>query len=114
MDNSDLSCRAMRICANCSKSLEAYRRQARYCGGPCRAEASRARAAQRQDPTLARDGATRLEETALNRTQSLTGGVSAPAPAEKIVWVLGPMKPRPAHDVDFAERATVSSRRVSG
>jgi hypothetical protein len=35
----------MRTCAFCGKSIEDYRPQAIYCGGPCRAAASRARAA---------------------------------------------------------------------
>jgi hypothetical protein len=32
-----------RNCGHCGRRLDGYRRQARYCGGPCRAAASRAR-----------------------------------------------------------------------
>ena len=34
----------MRVCVLCGESLEGRRRDARFCGGPCRAEASRLRA----------------------------------------------------------------------
>ena len=36
-----------RACLNCGVSMEGRRKNAVYCGGPCRAEASRQRAAER-------------------------------------------------------------------
>jgi hypothetical protein len=36
----------MRLCAHCGGSLSHRRKDAVYCGGPCRAAASRARAAE--------------------------------------------------------------------
>jgi hypothetical protein len=44
----------MRICGHCGTSLDGYRRQAIYCGGPCRAAASRSRKAAQvvEHPTL--------------------------------------------------------------
>jgi hypothetical protein len=43
----------MRACARCGRSVEDYRPQAVYCSGACRAAASRARAAERREPTAA-------------------------------------------------------------
>jgi hypothetical protein len=36
----------MRTCAHCRRAIDEYRRDAVFCGGPCRAAASRARARQ--------------------------------------------------------------------
>ena len=54
-----------RACARCGVSIVDYRRQAIYCGGPCRAAASRAKrlADSAGDQILAL-----REETARNRT----------------------------------------------
>lgn len=40
----------MRTCQHCGASLEGRRRHAIYCGGPCRAAASRAKAAESREP----------------------------------------------------------------
>ncbi len=58
----------MRRCENCAASLDGRRRQTRFCGGACRAAASRTRAALRPstpepNPTVARE-----DKTARNRT----------------------------------------------
>jgi hypothetical protein len=60
---------ASRTCARCGVSITDYRRQAIYCGGPCRAAASRLRSAVETpaDPALDREAA-RPNETAQNRT----------------------------------------------
>ena len=70
---------ALRQCERCGRSIDGRRRQARYCGGPCRAVASRARAA-RQAETLGHEvGVGRLEETAQNRThEAPAAAVSQP------------------------------------
>ena len=61
----------MRSCANCGTSIDCYRRQARYCGGPCRAAASRARAAERNHPAAPVVAHAWTRESAQNRTQRL-------------------------------------------
>lgn len=67
----------MTVCANCGTSLDGYRPQARHCGGPCRAAASRARAA--QTPPVVSPTVTAIsgEETAQKRTQQAT---------EPVIW----------------------------
>lgn len=59
----------MRVCANCGRSIDGYRRQAIYCGGPCRAAVSRERAAQGSSNTRTAPEPTAPVETAQNRTQ---------------------------------------------
>ena len=59
-----------RACENCGASLRGYRSQARCCGGPCRAAASRSRAAERQANAERSHDAAPLEETAQNRTET--------------------------------------------
>lgn len=54
----------MRRCENCGASLDGRRRQARYCGGRCRAEASRLRSAERAAAAHRQAHARDLEETA--------------------------------------------------
>ena len=58
----------MRRCQNCRASLDGYRRQARYCGGPCRAAASRARAAERSNGIVPSPEPRALDESAQKRT----------------------------------------------
>jgi hypothetical protein len=58
----------MRVCADCGTSLDGYRRQAIYCGGPCRATASRARVAERREPTKVGPAAGGDHESAHTRT----------------------------------------------
>ena len=48
-DRSGSSNRLRRVCANCGASLDSHRRDARYCGGPCRSAARHARTALRQE-----------------------------------------------------------------
>jgi hypothetical protein len=62
-----------RVCANCGTSIVGYRRQATYCGGPCRAEASRRRHAQTIDDLTVGVDAAPPQETARNRTQRVAG-----------------------------------------
>jgi ribosome-binding protein aMBF1 (putative translation factor) len=45
----------LRQCESCGRSIDGYRRQARYCGGPCRAAASCAETARRTE-TLGHEG----------------------------------------------------------
>ena len=59
----------MRVCAHCGTSLDGHRRQARYCGGPCRAAASRTRAAERSK-TVSGPGAQRARQ---KRTEAHSG-----------------------------------------
>ncbi len=59
----------MRTCANCGTSLDGYRPQAIYCGGPCRAAASRKRAAEKSRNGYAAPEATAPDQSAQKRTQ---------------------------------------------
>jgi len=59
----------MRTCEHCGTSIDGYRRQARSCGGPCRAAASRARKAAEPPAGVEDPG---REQTAQNRTQRAT------------------------------------------
>ena len=65
----------MRACAHCGGSLDGRRRQAIYCGGPCRAAASRARAAHERPSPIPGTSARAAVETAQNRTQGASGHV---------------------------------------
>lgn len=69
----------MRTCAHCATSLDGYRRQARYCGGPCRAAASRARAAERSSSVVSAPEPSVLDEGAQKRTQEATWRLATPA-----------------------------------
>jgi hypothetical protein len=62
----------MRYCVHCGTSIDGYRRQARYCGGPCRAAASRARAAERSNSVVPSPEPSALDEGAQKRTQEAT------------------------------------------
>jgi hypothetical protein len=76
----------MRTCAHCGTPIEGYRRQARYCGGPCRAAASRARSVKVADG--ASDG--RHAESARNRTHGTAEVVEwAALPREEQEWIEG-------------------------
>jgi hypothetical protein len=59
----------MRTCIECGTSIEGYRRQARYCGGPCRAAASRARKAEKAARAVEHQA---LDQTAPKRTHATT------------------------------------------
>jgi hypothetical protein len=59
----------VRMCAHCAVPLDGRRRQARYCGGPCRAAASRARAAESTEPVAAAVEPNSDRESAQKRTQ---------------------------------------------
>ena len=59
----------MRACANCGTSIEGYRARAIHCGGPCRAAASRTRAAERSNSPRSVAESPAVGETAHNRTQ---------------------------------------------
>ena len=63
----------MRACANCGRSIDDRRRHARYCGGPCRAAASRARAAQRLSGAAPIPEPTASVESAQKRIERATG-----------------------------------------
>lgn len=62
----------MRTCAHCGMSIDGYRPQAIYCGGPCRAAASRKRATERPRDGQSVSEATAPDQTAHNRTQRAT------------------------------------------
>ena len=66
-----------RTCLNCGISIEGRRTNAIYCGGPCRAEASRKRAAQK--PATAWDDLwdSLIGKSAQKRTGELAGGGSS-------------------------------------
>lgn len=63
----------MRTCAHCGTSIEGYRPQARRCGPPCRAAASRARKAAEASARVERP---RRDQTPQNRTQRTTETVA--------------------------------------
>jgi hypothetical protein len=65
----------LRQCECCGQTLDYYRRQARYCGGPCRAAASRARAARRAETPERDPWAVGRQETAPTRTHTTTAGL---------------------------------------
>jgi hypothetical protein len=62
----------VRTCERCGASLDGYRRQARYCGGPCRAAASRARAAKRSNSVAPAPEPSVLDQSAQKRTEEAT------------------------------------------
>jgi hypothetical protein len=65
---------ADRTCARCGISLVRHRRQAIYCSGPCRAAASRARAARDRRSPIPGEPTRAAVETAQNRTYVVAGG----------------------------------------
>jgi hypothetical protein len=72
----------MRACAHCGTSIAGYRRQARHCGGPCRAaasRASRARTAERSNSVVPAPEPSALDKSAQKRTQEATWPLAAPA-----------------------------------
>jgi hypothetical protein len=75
----------MRRCECCGQTLDGYRRQARYCGGPCRAAASRVRAAERREPVVPVVESSAARESAQKRTQDATWHLEAQlaTPAEE-------------------------------
>jgi hypothetical protein len=62
----------MRTCANCGTSINDRRSQAIYCGGPCRAAASRKRAAERAGGSSEGPEPVERAKCARKRTQSPT------------------------------------------
>jgi hypothetical protein len=60
----------MTACAFCGGTLAHRRRDARYCGAPCRAAASRARAAEPAKDFWVRLGQVRRERSAQRRTKT--------------------------------------------
>jgi len=74
----------VRTCAHCGTSIDGYRSQARYCGGPCRAAASRKRATGRSSAGQLSSEHCAREETAHKRTQTVTEVVEwASLPADE-------------------------------
>jgi hypothetical protein len=73
-----------RLCC-CGASLAGRRRHARYCGGPCRAAASRTRAAERREPVVPVVEPSSARESAQKRTQDATWHLEAQlaTPAEE-------------------------------
>jgi hypothetical protein len=69
----------VRTCERCGASLDGYRRQARYCGGPCRAAASRARAAEGSNGIVPSPEPSALDESAQKRTEEATWTLATPA-----------------------------------
>jgi hypothetical protein len=69
----------VRICALCGTSLDGYRAHARYCGGPCRAAASRARAAERSNSIVRAPRPSGLDESAQKPTREATWPLATPA-----------------------------------
>lgn len=69
----------MRVCAHCGTSLDGHRRQARYCGGPCRAAASRTRAAERSKTVVPAPEPSVLDKSALRHTAEATWPLATPA-----------------------------------
>jgi hypothetical protein len=62
-------------CAQCGISLAGRRPQARYCGGPCRAAASRARSLRTLQDLAPNPEAARRQQTAQKRTHEARGSV---------------------------------------
>jgi hypothetical protein len=60
----------VRVCEHCGTSLEGRRQHARYCGGPCRAAASRARDDERRHPAAEVAEPSFVRASAQKRTQS--------------------------------------------
>jgi hypothetical protein len=76
----------MRACEHCGVSVEGRRRHARYCGGPCRAAASRRRAAEsRPDPAplVEQD---HHSESAQKRTEESTAQLATAEQEELIAY----------------------------
>ena len=71
----------VRGCANCGRSIDDRRRHARYCGGPCRAAASRARAAQRVSGTAPAPEPTAPAEAGHDGAKGATWALATPAVA---------------------------------
>jgi hypothetical protein len=69
----------MRTCEHCSTSLEGRRRHARYCGGPCRAAASRIRGTETHELVPPVPEPTTTGESARKRTCEATAPVYEPA-----------------------------------
>jgi hypothetical protein len=74
----------MRACAHCGASLDGRRRHAIYCGGPCRAAASRARAAERPHSSGHAD---HRGETTQNRKHEDGGQLATPEQEELISYL---------------------------
>jgi hypothetical protein len=81
----------VRTCQHCGASLEGRRRQAIYCGGPCRAAASRARAAERRqlaaevaEPSSARESAQKRTRPAPAASEWLVAKPDEEALAERL------------------------------
>jgi hypothetical protein len=70
----------IRVCIQCGVALCGYRRQARYCGGPCRAAASRARIVERSNNASQAREPSVLDESAQKRTD---GAWRLATPAEE-------------------------------
>ena len=64
-----------RACAHCGTSLDSHRRHARYCGGPCRAAASRARSLRTLQDLAPHQEAARRQQSAQKRTHEARGSV---------------------------------------
>lgn len=83
---------SQRSCANCGISIIGYRPQANYCCGPCRAAASRARAAHERPSPTPGAPARAAAETAQNRTHVPPGGrgyqMASPAEEARIADLL--------------------------
>jgi hypothetical protein len=88
----------MRLCANCGTSIDDYRRQAIYCGGPCRAAASRTRIAGNREKVTTMVEPSSAGESARKRTDD-AGGQLATVEQEELIAYLRAKYP------DLAESA---------
>jgi len=84
----------VRTCVQCGVSIAGYRRQARYCGGPCRAAVSRARAAARSTTLMRRVEVGVDRETAQNRTTVPRGGLYGRTGSRTVEAQLGALHSR--------------------
>jgi hypothetical protein len=77
----------VKVCLACGQSLGGYRRQARYCGGPCRAAASRARADESRERVAAMVEPSSAQKSAQKRTDD-AGGQLATVEQEELIAYL--------------------------
>lgn len=71
-----LAAGVVRACMNCGDPLDDHRCHAKYCGAPCRAAASRARATVTLGSFSADLEAARSKQTAQKRTQNVRAASS--------------------------------------
>jgi hypothetical protein len=66
----------VRTCEHCGRSIEHKRRDARHCDGPCRAAASRTRAAERANNAARASEPSLRDKSAQKRTQPATNAAT--------------------------------------